>query len=73
MKHEKNGSCKRRSIECDRVLSLFDILRERGFDLTGRLQSRDAFAEYLTMYMADLPSVAKKDARNTSMIFVEIS
>ena len=61
------------SIEFENVLQLFGILRERGYDLTGRLQSHDAFAEYLTMYMADLPNVVNGSAKNTSMISDGIS
>lgn len=57
------------SIEFENVLQLFVILREKGYDLTGRSQSRDAFAEYLTMCMAELPSVASGSAKNTWMNF----
>lgn len=70
MKQERKSSCKRGSIECDHVLSLFDILTEKGFNLTGGLQYQSASAACLTMYMADLSSVAKTSAKDTSMSFV---
>lgn len=60
-------------IEFENVLQLFDILRERGYDLTGRSQSHDAFAEYLTMCMAELPNVASGSAKSMSMILDGIS
>lgn len=49
-------------IECDNVLSYVDIMRDRGVSLTGCKEYRSASAALLSMFMADLLPVRRKDA-----------
>ena len=73
MKQQRNELPRRGLREFNHVSQLFDILKERGLNLTGRLQYQSASAACLTMYMADLSSVAKISAKDTSMSFVGYS
>ena len=47
--------------ECDNVLSYVDIMRDRGVSLTGCKEYQSASASSLSMFMADLFPVRKKD------------
>jgi len=49
-------------IECDNVLSYVDIMKDRGVSLTGCKEYRSVSAAHLSMFMADLFPVRKKDA-----------
>ncbi len=55
-------------IECDNVLSYVDIMRDRGVSLTGCKEYRNASAAHLSMFMADLFPVRKKDANAMLML-----
>lgn len=48
-------------IECDNVLSYVDIMRDRGVSLTGCKEYQSASAALLSMFMADLLLVRRKD------------
>ena len=58
-------------IECDNVLSYVDIMRDRGVSLTGCKEYRSASAAHLSMFMADLFPVRKKDANVMSTMVGE--
>ena len=49
-------------IECDNVLLYVGIMRDRGVSLTGCKEYQSASAALLSMFMADLFPVRKKDA-----------
>lgn len=61
------GEGKLESIECDNVLSYVDIMRDRGVSLTGCKEYRSASAALLSMFMADLFPVRRKNANVMSI------
>ena len=58
------------SIECDNVLSYVGIMQGRGVYLTGCKEFQSVSAARLSMYMADLFPVRKKDAKSMSITSV---
>lgn len=53
-------------IECDNVLLYVGIMRDRGVYLTGCKEYQSVSAAHLSMFMADLFPVRRKDARDMS-------
>ena len=54
------------SIELDNVLSYVDIMQGRGVSLTGCKEYQSVSAARLSMFMADLRLVLRKDANDMS-------
>ena len=54
-------------IECDNVLSYVGIMQGRGVNLTGCKEYQSVSAARLSMFMADLFPVRRKDANVMSI------
>lgn len=58
------------SIECDNVLSYVGIMQGRGVNLTGCKEYQSVSAARLSMFMADLFRVGRKDVNVMSITSV---